>query len=83
MSYILCNLLHLTRGAQAEMLQSMQAQSEEPSLAEWQTEINKQQRELVTMQAALPSSVNLGLTALHLGKVYIHRHCALAWSAIT
>lgn len=47
-------------------------------MAEWQTEINKQQRELVAMQAALPSSVNLGLTALHLGKVHIHMHCTLA-----
>lgn len=50
----------------------MQARSEVPSLAEWQSEINKQQCELVAMQAALPSYVNLGLTALHLGKVYIH-----------
>ena len=39
---------------------------------EWQSEINKQQRELVALQAALPSSVNLGLTSLHLGKVRMH-----------
>ena len=45
---------------------------DEPSLAEWQAEINKQQRELVAMQAALPTSVNLGLTALQLSKVCMH-----------
>lgn len=50
-------------------MQPVQARSEEPSLAEWQTEISKQQRELVALQAALPSSVNLGLTVLQLGKV--------------
>ena len=47
----------------------MQGKSEEPSLAEWQAEINKHQRELVAMQAALPTSVNLGLTMLQLSKV--------------
>ena len=71
MSHVLSTLPHPITGAQAVILQSMQARSEEPSLTEWQTEINKQQRELVVMQAALPSSVNLGLTALHLGRVYL------------
>ena len=51
----------------------MQSKSEEPSLAEWQAEINKQQRELVAMQASVPSSVNLGLTALQIGKVRLQR----------
>ena len=76
-------LLDLIRGAQADIFWPVQARSEEPSLAEWQTEINKQQRELVAMQAALPSFVNLGLTALHLGKVYIHTPRAEARSAFT
>ncbi len=47
----------------------VQAKGEDLSLAELQAEINKHQRELVAMQAALPSSINLGLAALQLGKV--------------
>ena len=57
------------KGVRLGVIWPMQAKSEEPSLAEWQSEINKHQRELGAMQTALPSSVNLGLTALQLGKV--------------
>lgn len=49
----------------------IQARSEELSLAELQAEINKHQRELQTMQSVLPSAVNLGLTAVQLGKASI------------
>lgn len=58
-----------SRGFQVAVIWPMQARSEEPSLAEWQSEINKQQRELGALQTALPSSVNLGLAVLQLGKV--------------
>lgn len=47
----------------------LQAKSEEPSLSELQAVINKQQKELKALEAALPASVNLGLTSLQLGKV--------------
>lgn len=47
----------------------VQAKGEELSLTEVQAEINKHQRELTAMQAALPTSVSLGLAALHLVKV--------------
>lgn len=50
----------------------LQAKGEEPSLNELQAEINKHQKELKALEAAVPVSVNLGLTALQLGKVSLH-----------
>ena len=49
----------------------LQAKSEEPSLSELQAEVNKHQKDLRALEAALPLSVNLGLTALQLAKVRI------------
>ena len=50
----------------------LQAKGEELSLSELQAEINKHQRELLALQSALPTIVNLGLASLHLGKVSYH-----------